>query len=214
MSNKFLDHLDNCVQCREHPFQLCPEGEKAMVQAVGEAGVVPSEAQRAGTVVEAQVRADLKEHLRANDAVVANRFYNEVCDEADLLMLKSGRLASAHFAALKIVRQRWNDQAPKGGTSCPSSATELLSDSTASESRSPGNEPLGGDLLEGEPAPAWAKPARPETQLEEFCVIAACRGIDAEDAAIMFQRAVEEGYQQNGLPGAFSAIDNLKKGLS
>ncbi len=27
MSNKFYDHLDICKQCREHPFDLCEEGQ-------------------------------------------------------------------------------------------------------------------------------------------------------------------------------------------
>ena len=30
----FHDHLDECEQCREHPFDLCPEGQKRMA-AVG-----------------------------------------------------------------------------------------------------------------------------------------------------------------------------------
>lgn len=26
----FLDHVEKCWQCREHPFHLCPEGEQLM----------------------------------------------------------------------------------------------------------------------------------------------------------------------------------------
>lgn len=30
---EFHAHLDACEQCREHPFNLCPEGEKLLHQA-------------------------------------------------------------------------------------------------------------------------------------------------------------------------------------
>lgn len=33
-SNQFHRHLDECQQCREHPFDLCPEGAKALNDAV------------------------------------------------------------------------------------------------------------------------------------------------------------------------------------
>lgn len=26
LENKFHDHLDSCVQCRDRPFELCPKG--------------------------------------------------------------------------------------------------------------------------------------------------------------------------------------------
>jgi hypothetical protein len=31
----FHDHLDECEQCREHPFDLCPEGQKRMANVGG-----------------------------------------------------------------------------------------------------------------------------------------------------------------------------------
>ena len=32
MTNKFHEHLDMCEQCREHPFSLCTEGAKLLLE--------------------------------------------------------------------------------------------------------------------------------------------------------------------------------------
>jgi hypothetical protein len=29
--NKFHDHLNKCVQCENHPFDLCPIGQKLLL---------------------------------------------------------------------------------------------------------------------------------------------------------------------------------------
>lgn len=34
MDNPFHKHLDECKQCREHPFSLCPVGENKMKEAI------------------------------------------------------------------------------------------------------------------------------------------------------------------------------------
>lgn len=36
----FHDHLDACEQCREHPFELCPEGSKKLREACGVEGTI------------------------------------------------------------------------------------------------------------------------------------------------------------------------------
>lgn len=35
MSNEFHNHLDSCQQCREHPFNLCPEGARILKETWG-----------------------------------------------------------------------------------------------------------------------------------------------------------------------------------
>jgi hypothetical protein len=33
----FHNHLDECPQCRDHPFDLCPVGEQLLQASVGDA---------------------------------------------------------------------------------------------------------------------------------------------------------------------------------
>jgi hypothetical protein len=39
-SNDFHDHLDVCVHCANHPFNLCLKGQQLLIEAVKDAPVI------------------------------------------------------------------------------------------------------------------------------------------------------------------------------
>lgn len=45
----FHDHLDACEQCREHPFELCPVGEKKLLEACRVEGTISGRIPRVPT---------------------------------------------------------------------------------------------------------------------------------------------------------------------
>ena len=51
----FHEHLDKCEQCREHPFEFCPEGHKALCVSMGLPPPSPMQIQIVGSVMEAML---------------------------------------------------------------------------------------------------------------------------------------------------------------
>lgn len=43
VTDAFHAHLDRCEQCRNHPFGLCPEGRKLLMQCWPNAGAIISQ---------------------------------------------------------------------------------------------------------------------------------------------------------------------------
>ena len=46
-------------------------------------------------------------------AAIAEKFYDEVCTEAEANMLKTGKLEGSHFAAMQTVLKRWKGEESK-----------------------------------------------------------------------------------------------------